>query len=38
MVTFARRQVRLILAKKQQNQQNPAREHAHKSLELGRIH
>jgi hypothetical protein len=31
---FARRQVRLILGKKQQNQQNPERKHAHKSLRL----
>jgi len=30
--------VRLILGKKQQNQQNPAREHAHKSLELPRTY
>jgi hypothetical protein len=37
IAALARRQVRLILGKKQQNQQNSAREHAHKSLELGRI-
>jgi hypothetical protein len=34
IVAFARGQVRLTLGKKQQNQQNSAREYAHKSLEF----